>query len=191
MEAEDAVGRLRLTRSRGRAEYNEDDVLCNGLNSEHSHPATPIPRIELRMPDVQIDPGIKASEATVELHKIHEGLKLANTTIDIVHGPISEILVVITRIDRYVGDALSFLNFTDDILAILHDAIKFCQYLGELIPEVGPILAEAASFIENLHIEQTVKAIVDEVRRVVKEVSLDMSICLWADIWFVRPKMWY
>lgn len=128
------------------------------------------------MPDVQIDPGIKASEATLQLNKVHDGLKLAKQTIDLIHGPISEILIVITRIDQYVGDALSFLNFTDDILTVLHDALKFCQYLGELIPEVGPILAQAASFIENLHIEQTVKAIVGEVRRIVKAVSVSPKI---------------
>lgn len=104
------------------------------------------------------------------LNGLKEGLVAVQGGIDYAHPIVCRFAVIIGKIEQYISDALSFLDFIDDILSILHEGLKMCQYLGELIPEVGPILAEAASTIENLRIEQTVGQVVKEIKRVIKIV---------------------
>lgn len=92
--------------------------------------------------------------------------------IDFAHPFVLKFSVIMGQIEQYISDAVSFLDFVDTILKALKEAVVMCKYLGQLIPEVGPILAQAASFIEKLRITQVVGTIVTEIKRIIKIVSI-------------------
>ncbi|WRT70928.1 uncharacterized protein IL334_007927 [Kwoniella shivajii] len=118
-----------------------------------------------------VDPNVPSKSAIAILQELLRLLKTVQDDVDFAHPIISKFSVIVVKLDGYISDAVSFLNFVDNILEILHEGLKMCQYLGELIPEVGPILAEAASAIENLHIEQIVREVVEDIKRVIKEAQ--------------------
>ena len=74
------------------------------------------------------------------------------------------------RVDGYFGDASRFLDVVKKVCDLLKDGLDLCKWVGRMIPEVGPIIARAASYIENLHITQTIgdaaKAIEDAINNV-------------------------
>ncbi|KXX72978.1 hypothetical protein MMYC01_210444 [Madurella mycetomatis] len=109
------------------------------------------------------------STATKSLDQVSSILAETKDLLGRVHLPIAKLVVIFTKLDGYIADALGFLGFVDSILRVLHDGLQLCKYLGELIPEIGPILADAAAMIERLQIEQTVRKIVGQVRSLVEK----------------------
>jgi hypothetical protein len=88
-----------------------------------------------------------------------------------VHPPIAQLVVIVTKLDGYMAEGVTFAGYVEDLLRVLKAALQMCKYLGELIPEVGPILADAASFIERLNIEDKVRKVVHEIKSILKKVA--------------------
>ncbi|GKT61037.1 hypothetical protein ColTof4_01150 [Colletotrichum tofieldiae] len=109
------------------------------------------------------------STATKTLEDVSSVLDQTKSIIGNVHLPMAQIVIIFNKLDGYIADALDFLGFVDEILKVLHEGLQLCKYLGQLIPEVGPILANAAAMIERLQIEQTVRKIVHQVRSLVEK----------------------
>lgn len=109
------------------------------------------------------------STATRSIDQVSSILAETKDLLGRVHPPIAKLVVIFNKLDGYIADALGFLGFVDSILRVLHDGLQLCKYLGELIPEVGPILAEAAAMTERLQIEQTARKIVGQVRSLVEK----------------------
>ncbi|GJC86340.1 hypothetical protein ColLi_09178 [Colletotrichum liriopes] len=109
------------------------------------------------------------STATKTLEDVSSVLDQTKSIIGNVHLPMAQIVIIFNKFDGYIADALDFLGFVDEILKVLHEGLQLCKYLGQLIPEVGPILANAAAMIERLQIEQTVRKIVHQVRSLVEK----------------------
>lgn len=111
------------------------------------------------------------SKVGKDVHQLGEILRSGNTLLVSVHEPFAELLVMITGLNDYLTKAIDFTGYVDKFLAALKKAFQLCKYLGDLIPEVGPFLADVAAFIEKLNLEDKIARILHEIRSIIKKVS--------------------
>lgn len=110
------------------------------------------------------------SKATAALDTVTSTLGDTSILLNRVQPPVVQVVVVIQQIDGYLKDGEQCLDVVNNVLKVLHNVLQICGKLANLIPEVGPILAKAANMIENLHIEQSVKKIADEIAKLIHDV---------------------
>lgn len=111
---------------------------------------------------------------------LEKTLTTADETLRKVHPPVARLAVIVTDIDGYLADGVWFTGYVENLLKMLKQALQMCKYLGELIPEVGPILADAASMIEKFNIEDKVRRVVHEIKAILKRVRPSLRLLLMA-----------
>jgi hypothetical protein len=115
---------------------------------------------------------IEESLATTSLTKASVGLNATSQLLLRINPPVQELTGLLVRVDGYFGDADSFFTTISRLCTLLHDALQLCKWVGELIPEVGPVIADAATTIENWQIEQKIRKIADDIDNAIKKVPL-------------------
>lgn len=110
------------------------------------------------------------SLATKSLETVSDKLGTTKDLVLRVNPPVQELAALLIRVDGYFGDASNFLSMIDTIGDLLHEALQLCQWVGDMIPVVGPIVAEMATIMENTQIEQSIRKIAGEIKSVIQEV---------------------
>lgn len=129
----------------------------------------------------ELDAGVVfISNVGQDVHKMGDLLRGSNTILISVHEPFANLVVIVTSLEDYMSKGIQFAGYVEDFLVALKRAFQFCKYLGELVPVVGPFLAQAASFIEKLNIEDRIRKIVHEIKSIIIKVSgLISGTILW------------
>ncbi|KIK53187.1 hypothetical protein GYMLUDRAFT_1026964 [Collybiopsis luxurians FD-317 M1] len=130
--------------------------------------STPTPAPASKDPTPVLDTESNASKTVVKVNNI---LATVQTDLLVVQQPLSEAVIIMSKVDDCVTVILKGTKALDWILNTLRSVLRLAKYLGRLIPEVGPIISQVASTIEQFKIESTVQKVIETINSIVKKAQ--------------------
>jgi hypothetical protein len=117
-------------------------------------------------------PQSKASQAIV---KVGNSLGSVNSLIKEVKTPLGELVVSLTNLEaQYIKPGLQLCSDIVKACDSLTKALNILNVLS-LFPGVGTVVGRVKGVIENLHIQDNVKRVAEQIKAIFLKVSLNAS----------------